>query len=51
MKGEAVALATSKETSDRISKLNSGIVANVDSVLMERGRYPKMWKNHSGTKK
>jgi H/ACA ribonucleoprotein complex subunit 4 len=46
LKGEAVALAKSNETSDRISKLNSGIIAHVEKVLMERGRYPKMWKKH-----
>jgi H/ACA ribonucleoprotein complex subunit 4 len=51
LKGEAVALATSKETSDRIVKLNSGIIAHVEKVLMERGRYPRMWKKRSIPKK
>lgn len=51
LKGEAVALARSKETSDRIAKLNSGIVAHVEKVLMERGRYPKMWKKRSESSK
>jgi H/ACA ribonucleoprotein complex subunit 4 len=51
LKGEAVALATSKETSDRIAKINSGIIAHVEKVLMERGRYPRMWKRRSKSNK
>ncbi|MFW9981051.1 MAG: RNA-guided pseudouridylation complex pseudouridine synthase subunit Cbf5 [Candidatus Thorarchaeota archaeon] len=44
LKGEAVAVATSTDTSDRIAKAKSGIVAKSDRVLMERGRYPSLWK-------
>ncbi len=44
LKGEAVAVATANDTSDRIAKAKSGIIANSERVLMERGRYPSMWK-------
>jgi H/ACA ribonucleoprotein complex subunit 4 len=44
LKGEAVAVATCSDTSDRIAKAKSGIVAKSDRVLMERGRYPSLWK-------
>jgi H/ACA ribonucleoprotein complex subunit 4 len=44
LKGEAIAVAKCVATSDRIAKAKSGIVAIVDRVLMERGRYPSMWK-------
>jgi H/ACA ribonucleoprotein complex subunit 4 len=47
LKGEAVALAKSNETSDRIAKAKSGIVAASERVLMVRGRYPQMWKKHT----
>ncbi|MFX1483301.1 MAG: RNA-guided pseudouridylation complex pseudouridine synthase subunit Cbf5 [Promethearchaeota archaeon] len=47
LKGEAVAVATSTDTSDRILKAKSGIVAKSDRVLMERGRYPSLWKKKS----
>jgi len=43
-KGEAIALMRSEDTSDRISKAKTGIVADTERVLMERGRYPSMWK-------
>lgn len=46
-KGEAVALAKSLETSEKIASVNSGIIAQSQRVLMERGRYPSMWKKHS----
>jgi H/ACA ribonucleoprotein complex subunit 4 len=46
MKGEAVCLAKSNELSERIAKANSGIIAISERVLMERGRYPQMWKKH-----
>jgi H/ACA ribonucleoprotein complex subunit 4 len=45
-KGEAVALAKSLDTSERIASMNSGLVAESQRVLMERGRYPSMWKKH-----
>ncbi|MFX1561487.1 MAG: RNA-guided pseudouridylation complex pseudouridine synthase subunit Cbf5 [Promethearchaeota archaeon] len=44
LKGEAIAIAKCADTSDRIAKAKSGIVAVTDRVLMERGRYPSMWK-------
>ncbi|MFW9809858.1 MAG: RNA-guided pseudouridylation complex pseudouridine synthase subunit Cbf5 [Candidatus Thorarchaeota archaeon] len=44
LKGEAVAVAKSTDTSDRIAKAKSGIVAKSERVLMERGRYPSLWK-------
>ena len=44
LKGEAVAVAKCADTSDRIAKAKSGIVAISERVLMERGRYPSMWK-------
>jgi len=43
-KGEAIALARSENTSDAITKAKSGIIATTERVLMERGRYPAMWK-------
>lgn len=46
LKGEAIALARSELTSDEIAKRNSGIVAVTERVLMERGRYPAMWRKH-----
>lgn len=44
LKNEAIALAKANDTSDRIAKAKSGIVAIIERVLMERGRYPSMWK-------
>ncbi len=44
LKGEAIALMKSKLDSDAISKAKTGIVAETERVLMERGRYPSMWK-------
>lgn len=44
LKGEAVAVAKCADTSDRIAKAKSGIVAISERILMERGRYPSMWK-------
>ena len=44
LKGEAIAIAKCGDTSDRIAKAKSGIIAVIERVLMERGRYPSMWK-------
>ena len=44
LKGEAIAIAKCADTSDRIAKVKSGFVAVTERVLMERGRYPSMWK-------
>ena len=47
LKGEAIAIAKCSDISDRIAKVKSGIVAVTERVLMERGRYPSMWKKKS----
>jgi H/ACA ribonucleoprotein complex subunit 4 len=47
LKDEIIALARSKESSERIAKAKSGIVANSERVLMTRGRYPQLWKKRS----
>ena len=47
LKDEAVALATCTENGEKIVKAKSGIIANSERVLMERGRYPQMWKKRS----
>jgi len=44
LKGEAVALMKGTQSSDSIAKAKSGIVAETERVLMERGRYPSMWR-------
>lgn len=45
LKGEAIALMRSNADSDSIAKAKSGIVAETERVLMERGRYPSLWKS------
>lgn len=47
MKDEVIALARATESSERIAKAKSGIIANSERVLMVRGRYPKLWKKRS----
>ena len=47
LKGEAIAIARSSGTSDWLVKARSGIVATIDRVFMERGRYPSMWKKRT----
>ncbi|MEE9352802.1 MAG: RNA-guided pseudouridylation complex pseudouridine synthase subunit Cbf5 [Candidatus Thorarchaeota archaeon] len=47
LKGEAIAIARSSGTSDWLVKARSGIVAVIDRVFMERGRYPSMWKKRT----
>ncbi len=47
LKDEIIALARSTESSERIAKAKSGIVANSERVLMTRGRYPQLWKKRS----
>ncbi len=44
LKGEVIAVAKCADTSDRIAKAKTGIMAITERVLMERGRYPSMWK-------
>jgi H/ACA ribonucleoprotein complex subunit 4 len=45
LKGEAVALAKALASSEEILKMNHGIVAKTERVLMPRGTYPKCWKS------
>lgn len=45
LKGEAVALARAVADSEEIMRLEHGVVANVERVLMPRGTYPKCWKS------
>ncbi len=47
LKDEVIALARSTESSERIAKAKSGIIAKSERVLMIRGRYPQMWKKRS----
>ncbi len=47
LKSEAIAIAKCGDTSDRIAKAKSGIIAVTERVLMQRGRYPSMWKKKS----
>jgi H/ACA ribonucleoprotein complex subunit 4 len=49
LKGEAVALATARASSEQIFDMEHGIVAAPESVIMPRGTYPKCWKS-SGKK-
>jgi H/ACA ribonucleoprotein complex subunit 4 len=45
LKGEAVALARAVADSEEIMRLEHGVVANVERVVMLRGTYPKCWKS------
>ncbi len=47
LKGEAIAIAVATATTEDILKARSGIVATTERVLMERDRYPTMWKRHT----
>lgn len=47
LKDEVIALATAIDSSERITKAKSGIIANSERVLMIRGRYPQLWKKRS----
>lgn len=42
-KGELVALAKAKMTSNEILEAEKGIVAKTERVIMDRGTYPKTW--------
>ncbi len=44
LKGELVAIGKAEETSETILKASSGIMVSTQRVLMERGRYPSLWK-------
>ena len=43
-KGEAVALSKALVSTEKILKMNHGLVAKTQRVLMPRGVYPKMWR-------
>ena len=43
-KGEAVALAKTLASTEEILRMNHGLVAKTQRVLMPRGVYPKMWR-------
>jgi len=43
-KGEAVALVKAMASTEQIMKMDHGIVATTQRVLMSRGTYPKMWR-------
>jgi len=45
LKGEAVALARAAASSEEILKMEHGVVAKTERVLMPRGTYPKCWKS------
>lgn len=45
LKDEAVALARALASTEEILKMNHGIVAKTERVLMLRGTYPKCWKS------
>lgn len=45
LKGEAVALAEASFSTDKILKMNHGIVAKPKRILMPIGTYPKYWKS------
>ncbi|MFW9843783.1 MAG: RNA-guided pseudouridylation complex pseudouridine synthase subunit Cbf5 [Candidatus Thorarchaeota archaeon] len=47
LKDEVIALARASESSERILKVKSGIIAKSERVLMTRGRYPQLWKKRS----
>lgn len=46
-KGEAVALAQALASTQDVLKLNHGLVAKTERVLMPRGVYPKLWQKKS----
>lgn len=43
-KGETVALAKALASTEQILKIDHGIIATTQRVLMPRGTYPKMWR-------
>ena len=45
LKGELVALGVAVMDSEEMKKQNKGICAQIDSVIMEKDLYPRMWKN------
>lgn len=49
LKGEAIALAKSLQSTENILDMDHGSVATLNRVLMPRGLYPRVWR--SGTSK
>jgi len=47
LKGELVAVGRAEESSETILKASSGIMVSTQRVLMERGRYPSLWKKRT----
>jgi H/ACA ribonucleoprotein complex subunit 4 len=45
LKGEAVALVKAVVSTDDALKMEHGIVAKSERVLMPRGTYPKAWRS------
>ena len=43
-KGEAVALAKARASTEKVLRMDHGFVAKSQRVLMPRGVYPKMWR-------
>jgi len=47
LKGEAVALSRALASTEEILRMEHGLVAKTQRVLMPRGCYPKMWRSGS----
>jgi H/ACA ribonucleoprotein complex subunit 4 len=45
LKGEAVALAKAVVSTDDALKMEHGVVAKTERVLMPRGTYPRAWRS------
>jgi H/ACA ribonucleoprotein complex subunit 4 len=45
LKGEAVALAKAVVSTDDVLKIEHGVVAKTERVLMPRGTYPRAWRS------
>lgn len=45
LKGEAVALGRAVADAEEIMRVEHGVVANTERVLMPRGTYPRCWKS------
>jgi H/ACA ribonucleoprotein complex subunit 4 len=45
LKGEAIALAKATVSTEEIFKMEHGVVAKTERVLMMRGTYPKCWRS------
>ena len=45
-KGEAVTMSKAFVSSEKMLKMDHGVVAKTQRVLMPRGLYPKMWRSN-----